>query len=347
MANTITPENPKSILKGVGIAVRTLFRGIGQVMFQESAWTGLLFLAGIFWGSYANGMPQVAWGAVVGIVASTVAGLLMGKNSSLTDGLEGLWGFNGVLVGCAFPTFLGNNWMMWFSLVLCAMVTTWVRKGFNNVMAAWKVNSLTFPFVFMTWMFLFAARYFQSLDPFGLSTPEISVPVAGVLNTDFGNLVVYWLKGISQVFLVDSWVTGIFFLVALFVCSRWAAMWAALSSAIALGIAILFKGDPSTVASGLFGFSPVLTGIALGCTFYKVTWRSALWTLAGVVTTVFVQAAMDTIMLPYGLPTLTGPFCVATWLFLLPRYVLDNRDFPDHSEWVENVENAVKETNEK
>ena len=327
-----------SLSRPAAISLRTVFRGIGQVMFQQSAWTGLLFLAGIFWGSYQNGCPQVAWGAITGAIAATVAGILMGGNARQADGEAGLWGFNGTLVGCAFTTFLGNNWMMWICLVLCAMTTTWVRKGFNNVMAPWKVKSLTFPFVFMTWMFLFAARYFPGLDPVGLSTPEITIPDPGTLATGFDDLVVYWLKGISQVFLIDSWVTGIFFLVALFVCSRWAALWAALTSAISLAIALVFHGDPHTVASGLFGFSPVLTGIAVGCTFYKVTWRSALWTLIAVITTVFIQAAMDTMMLPYGVPTLTAPFCITTWLFLLPRNTLDNRPIPDHSLWVRDID---------
>ncbi|MEI3553949.1 MAG: urea transporter [Alistipes senegalensis] len=50
----------------------------------------------------------------------------------------------------------------------------------------------------------------------------------------FGDLAVYWLKGIGQVFLIDSWVTGIWFLAGLFLCSRWAALWAAIRSALAL-----------------------------------------------------------------------------------------------------------------
>ena len=28
---------------------RTVLRGVGQVMFQDSMWTGLLFFIGIFW----------------------------------------------------------------------------------------------------------------------------------------------------------------------------------------------------------------------------------------------------------------------------------------------------------
>lgn len=313
--------------------VRTYFRGIGQVMFQESAWTGLLFLAGIFWGSYECHLPQVAWGAVVGGAVSVIAGYMMGEKPS--DGAAGLWGFNGVLVGCAFPTFLANTWLMWACLVFCALLTTWLRRAFNNVMAPWKVNSLTFPFVFTTWIFLLSAGILHGLDGSGLSTPVMAESFTNGLPVGFGDLVVYWLKGISQVFLVNSWVTGVFFIVALAVCSRWAAVWAMVSSAIALGLALLFKADPADISAGLFGFSPVLTGIALGCTFFKPTWRSALWTVAGVIATFFIQAAMDVLLKNWGVPTLTGPFCVATWLFLLPLYRLGNSRMSAKSAWIE------------
>ena len=220
------------------------------------------------------------------------------------------------------------------------MLTTWVRHGFNNVMAPWKVNSLTFPFVFCTWLFLLASRYMFGLEGDELSKPALAVADATQgLDTSFGHLVIYWLKGIAQVFLINSWVTGAIFLVGLAVCSRAAAVYAALGSAISLGLAVAFGADASDIANGLFGFSPVLTAIAIGCTFYSVNWRSALWAVAATVATVFIQAGMDALMLPYGIPTLTGPFCVTTWLFLLPRYQMDRRPEPDHSDWVKDIEN--------
>lgn len=218
-------------------------------MFQQSPWTGLLIMAGIFWGSYECHLPAVAWGAVVGCLASTIAGYLVHPKS--VAGSQGLWGFNGILVGCAFPTFMASTWQMWLALIFCAMLTTWVRDGLNNVMAPWKVNSLTFPFVLLTWLFLLASRYMDGLGPVSLSVPELELHTTGSLDTSFGSLVVYWLKGVSQVFLVNSWVTGIFFLVGLAVCSRWAAIWAAVGSALSLAVAIMFKADPGNIANGL------------------------------------------------------------------------------------------------
>lgn len=326
------------------LSVRTMLRGAGQVMFQCSSWTGLFFLIGIFWGSYQTGAPAVAWGALVALIASTLAGYLLKGNDS--DGDEGLWGFNGILIGCAFPTFVQSNWLMWIALVFFAMLTTWVRRGFNNVMAPWKVNSLTFPFVLLTWIFLLCSRMFEGLHPVGLSTPGVDATAAAfTLDTDIPHLLVYWLKGVAQVFLVNSWVTGVFFLVGLFLCNKWAAIWAAVGSAVSLALAIMFEADPSDIANGLYGFSPVLTGIALGMTFYAVNWKTACWALVGIVATFFIQAGMDVLMEPWGLPTLTGPFCVATWIFLLPLYNLGGGK-PDHSRWRARVKKIQQEADQ-
>ncbi len=297
---------------------RTVARGVGQVMFQDNMWTGILFLAGIFWGAYEEGFPLVAWGALVGVLVSTLTGYIL----RLPDkhGANGLWGFNGVLVGCAFPTFLADTVWMWIAMILCSALTTIAQSGMDNVLGRWKLSSFTFPFVFCTWIFLLSARLFAGFPAEYMGTPEFAHGHVGHISTEFGDLVVYWLRGISQVFLIKSWVTGVFFLAGLAVSSWRAAMWAAIGSAIALAIALLWKAPGIDVANGLYGFSAVLTAIALGATFCNFSWRSALWAIFGTIATVFLQAAMNAFFAPMGLPTLTGPFCIGTWIFLLPAY---------------------------
>ena len=297
---------------------RTTLRGVGQVMFQDNMWTGLLFLCGIFWGAYEEGFPLVAWGALVGVLVSTLTGYIL----RLPDqkGAQGLWGFNGALVGCAFPTFLGETWAMWLALILCAAMTTWVRTGLDNIMSKYGVSSLTFPFVISTYFFLLAARYLTGMPPTNLSSPELPIGGTPLLDMQFGHLIEYWLRGISQVFLINSWVTGIFFLAALAVSSIRACVWAAVASALSLFIVIAWHGPGVDISKGLYGFSAVLTGIALGATFCNFSWKSAIWCVLGIIATVFVQAAMNAFFSPMGLPTLTGPFCVTTWIFLFPGY---------------------------
>jgi len=329
MANTIARSGGAG--GGSFDFIKILLRGTGQVMFQNSAWTGLLFMIGIFWGAYAEGQGLVGWGALLGVTVSTVTGYLLGFPAK--DGEQGLWGFNGVLVGCAFPTFMGNTVWMWLALALCSALTTWVRAGFNNVMAPWKVNSFTFPFVFCTWMFLLAARAMHGLPTTHMADPALPAAFSSLESIRFGDLAVYWLKGIGQVFLINSWVTGICFLAGLLLCSRWAALWAAIGSALALLTVVALKASGSDISDGLYGYSPVLTAIALATVFYKPNFRSALWAVLGILVTVFIQAGMYMLMAPVGIATLTGPFCITTWLFLLPLVRFDDEEKPDHSNW--------------
>lgn len=320
--------------------VKVLLRGAGQVMFQNSAWTGALFLIGIIAGASIEGRPSIAIGAVVALIVSTITGYILKLPND--DGESGLWGFNGILVGCAFPTFMGNTPLMWIALVICAAMTTWLRMGMNNVMASWKVNSLTFPFVFGTWIFLLAAHSFDGLWGEYMTIPALYHNFSHDLNLSFAPLLDDWLRNISQVFLINSWFTGLLFLIGLYLCSKWAAMWAAIGSAIALCVAILYQASGIDISGGLYGFSAVLTAIALGCTFHRPGLRSAIWAIIGTVVTVFVQGAMNALFTPFGIATLTAPFCITTWLFLLPRLNLDEPTpairttegtRPDHSHW--------------
>ena len=315
MTNTAANPTPSQIIKEFPL---TFFRGIGQVMFQDSIWTGIFFTIGIFWGAYASHTPAVAWGMLLGTFVSTLAGYLMGLKDS--NGSQGLWGFNGCLVGCALPTFLGNTIWMWLAIIFCSAMTTWVRSGLDNVWGKWNLSTFTFPFVLCTWFFLLAARAMHGMPPVEESAPAFPVEGSTALSLGFVDLVIYWLKGISQVFLINSWVTGAIFLVGLAVSSWRAALWCAVSSAVALLVIILWQGPGADISAGLYGFSAVLTGIALGATFCNYSWKAAVWAVLGVIATVFIQAAMNIFFAPIGLATLTGPFCIATWLFLLPAY---------------------------
>ncbi len=323
--------------------IRLLMRGAAQVMFQGNVLCGILFLCAIFWGAYAQDTMAVAYGAVVGLIASTLAGYLVGLPAN--DGEAGLWGFNGILVGCALPTFLGNTPVMWMVLIFAAACTTWIRVALNRIAAPLKVNSLTFPFVLTTWLVLLSARMMVSLEPmylFGSLTTgneETQNLIACLVNDGNGawyhlalHFVTYWLKGISQVFLINDAFAGILFLLGLLCSNRRAAVWAGIGSMLSLAVAFWWHAPLHSLTQGLYGYSAVLTAIALGATFYKPSVSVTLWSLCGILFTVIVQAALDTLLLPWGIPSLTAPFCIATWLFLLPMFRLGGEK-ANHSHW--------------
>ena len=215
--------------------VDVTLRGAGQVMFQNNPLTGLLFIVGIAWGAAMAGMPAVAIGAVVGLLVSTAtAYLLKVDEGALTSGL---FGYNGILVGAALPTFLTVEPLLWAYIVVGAAVSSVVLLAIGNVMKSFGAPALTFPFVLTTWFLLLGAYAFANVPIASMGPPAIPSPIdaAAVTALDPQALLETVFVGISQVFLIDNVVTGVIFVIALAVSSPAAALFAVVGSALALG----------------------------------------------------------------------------------------------------------------
>lgn len=300
--------------------VDTLLRGAGQVMFQGNGLTGLLFIVGITWGAVRADTPEVAVGAVVALlVATATAMLLQVDRESLR---QGMYGFNGILVGAAVPTFLDVDGHVWAYLVVGAAVSTVVMMAIANVFNTWGVPALTFPFVLTTWFLVLGAWSFSNIEPDGLGPSGLpGAPEAGAAQIDVSVTFFFetLFRNVAQVFLIDNAVTGVIFVIALAMASRWAAAFAVLGSGLAMGTAMVLGAPGTSVTEGLYGFSAVLTAIAIGSVFYTPGRQVTGFAALAVIFTVIVQGALDAALDPVGIPTFTAPFVFVTWLFLLPK----------------------------
>ncbi|MCC6174629.1 MAG: urea transporter [Chloroflexi bacterium] len=305
--------------------VDALLRGTGQVMFQNNPLTGLLFLVGIFY----NSAPLGAAG-LLGLVSSTAAARLLGAHRDLIR--NGLFGFNGVLTGIGLAAFLQFDPALVAYIIIGAATSTVVMMALASFGAAWDVSPLTAPFVLTTWILLFAGyglgsvRLGDLIDP---TLPDRAVTIQsqlrvqqvldGAAGLTLPNVAQAVFRGPGQVMFQDNAITGVIFLVAILVNSRIGALFAALGSALGLLTALAFGADGFAAYHGLYGYNSVLTAIALGGVFLVITWKSALYALFGAVVTAVVTAFLTVVLSPYGMPALTAPFVLATWLFLLPR----------------------------
>jgi urea transporter len=306
----------------VGV-VDTLLRGVGQVMFQNNPLTGLLFLVGILVNSF-----KFCGAGLLGLAASTLAAHLLGADRTLIR--AGLFGFNGILVGIALAFFFEFDLLLAVYIVLGAVVSTVVMMALINLLSPWDMPALTAPFVLTAWLLLFAVYQFGFLHPTELIAPAAPDPAAAVqtelreLATGTGgltaaNLVHGFFRGVGEVMFEDNLLTGVIFLVAIAVNSRISAAFAALGAAIGLLTALALGGDGFTAYHGLYGFNAVLCAIAIGGLFFVLTWRSAVYALLASAFSVVAFAAIAVLLAPIGMPALTAPFVLTTWLFLLPK----------------------------
>jgi urea transporter len=280
--------------------VRTILRGIGQVFFQENAWTGGCFALGI-----AISSPLMALGAVVGAaIGAATARVLKFDEKELT---AGIYGFNSTLVGIATLFFFRPGVMSSFLLVggcVVATLLTWLARKYV------PFPTYTAPFIVTTWV-LFLLGKALSVSPV-----EPGGPLEGA------GIVQAVAHGVSQVMFQASLWTGLLFLVGIALSNWEHAVWVLLGSIVGMLVgsyhataaarvldpeSLVERGLLENVALGLYGYNATLAAVAL------FLWRRSLIPpLLGM-----LLAVLLTDLIPMlGLPALTAPFVLATWLVL-------------------------------
>ena len=299
--------------------VDAMLRGAGQVMFQESPLSGLLFLAAIGHEALVTRSWRVALGGLVGLVAATAVAELARRGEDDRAALKkGLYGYNGLLVGLALASFFAPGGATWALLVLGAAATTYATRAAGTVLGGVKLPAMTAPFVAVAWIFLASSFVFGRAGLVGLSAPTLPSggltgalawpePLAFVRTT---------ARGLAEVFLLGDTVTGAILFLGLAAGSLRAALLGTVASSLGAVLALLLGADPHAIELGLFGFNPALTAIALGSVFAQPGARATVIALAGAALTVVVQAAVTTMVTPLGIPALTAPFVLTTWLCL-------------------------------
>lgn len=130
------------------------------------------------------------------------------------------------------------------------------------------------------------------------------------------------LRGVGQVFFCGNAVTGLVFLVALYVGGITAGLAATVGVVSSTAAAYLLGFSEDDIDAGLFGFNGTLVG---PCLFLFLENTPQLWlyvVLASVLSSV-VLAALMKILGPYKIPASTSPFVLTSWMFLVAVYSFD------------------------
>jgi urea transporter len=281
--------------KAIPDPIRAISRGIGQIFFQENAITGAIFILGI-----ALNSPVMAVGAVLGAAIGWGTAVLAKFDRAEIE--AGLYGFNSSLVGIAMLFFfrpgLGSALLLIVGCIAAAFVTLLMRRYL-------AFPTYTTPFIVVTW-----AMFFLGL---GLGVPRVepaAEPAGSVAEAPAATIVPSIeavFHGIGQVKFQGSVVTGALFLLGIALSNWRHAAWVLSASVIATGLAVLFHAPNADIALGLYGYNATLAAIALSL------WRRSLIApLLGIALSVPVTESFPML----GLPTLTAPFVLSTWLVL-------------------------------
>lgn len=288
MTNRSTAPQRGGYLQTIYQEMKTLLLGFSQVFLLQSALSGALILAGLFCNSW-----QLALLALLGcLVSRAVASLWRDTKSEIADGL---YGFNGTLVGIAIGVYWEISWLSILLLVIGAALSTWLARAFRRHA---QLPGLTAPFIIAVWALLLVSL----LAPQGVGLLDSAAqleegqPLWRRLGVALGD-------SVGQVMFQANVLTGILFFLATAWESRRKALYALLGALIPM---LVIPFVPEAVwREGLLGYNAVLCAIYWAGTGE----RRLLYALLSVVLSVLLEL----LALYAGLIPLTAPFVLSVW----------------------------------
>ncbi|MBS1948490.1 MAG: urea transporter [Bacteroidetes bacterium] len=263
----------------------TIFRGIGQIMLQGNAATGMLILAGIFYGSVLMGIAAFIAAACGAITAK----LLRYDRKELETGL---YCFSPALAGAAFILFFKPVLIVWGFIAMASAATAVVQHFF--IMK--KIPVFTFPFVLVTWAMLYLVKYFCPAIMVGTASTTVGV----------SHNFLFAIRGFGQAIFQSNVLSGSVFFIAIFISSPAAAIYGLAGAIVSAIFSFCFFVPVGDVAMGLFSYNAVLCAIA----FAGNKIEDAVCALISVL----LSASIGLLMFKHNLPQLTFPFVIASFI---------------------------------
>lgn len=291
-------------------------KGISQVLLIENAVTGFIIFIAISIASVEIGILTLL-SAIIG----TGIGHAGGGNKS--DIEKGLFGFNSVLTGLAISLYWkgSNGWII--ALAAAAVAVFLSAAMMHFLQNRFDISAFSFPFVICTWVILlsnYRIKYFSFgdvLNPHDLL--EQGVQVKGTPQFLEGVI-----KGFGQVFLQDHFWVSVLILIGIFWASWKFGIYAILGSGVAWLTAYILGVDMHSLNVGLFGYNAVLVILAVSSVLDTNIRNAPMTSIIAAILTVPMTASINALLIPYGIPALTMPFVLVTWLFHGARKVIPN-----------------------
>ncbi len=281
-------------------------RGVGQVVFCDSPVSG-----GVMLGALCLGSPLVGGLALVGAATATATARAAAIDASVVA--SGLAGYNGCLVGCALAVFVGGPAAA-VGTVTGSIATVFISAALRTAITIVPQYTLAFNAVTLSAL--------AATQPLGAAAAEATAAEAAASSISPLAAAAAPLTGLSQIFVVESPISGALILGAIGWYSPGCAAHAALGATVGAATGAALGAPAAEISSGLWSFNPALTSLAASVFFVHSAPTVALSVAGAAATAALFGGLKIALASAFGVPALTLPFCaVAAVAHLLPQSV--------------------------
>ena len=298
----------------------TLLRGVGNVVLQDNALTGLLVIVGIAVNSWTAAVDFLIGAAI----ATLVAMWFKADKHAIEHGMFAFsGGYVGLLVGVfAAPELHVLSAELLLFVVMGGILAVPLTAGLNLAFAKLNLSATALPILILLWALLAGILYTDlpanSVAPQILPTsPDKAAPYS------WETFVFGTLNGLGQIFAQVNPLTGALMLVGILINSRIGGLMVMVAGLLSVGLGWLLGYDEATIRHGVISFNPILTAMALGGFFLYFNGWTVIYALLGGLLSIWAFLAFAALLNPLGLPALTIGFVVVTWIMLLGAQTYD------------------------
>ncbi len=123
------------------------------------------------------------------------------------------------------------------------------------------------------------------------------------------------LNSYSQIFFSNNKILASILLVVSFL-DVWLGVAGLVSVLIANLLAYIMGYDRKIIEQGIYGFNPLLAGLAVGI-YFAASWQAFVLVIFVAILTLFISLVLQGVMAKYTMPFLSLPFLFSVWLLVL------------------------------
>lgn len=307
----------------------------------------LQFLFPLFWQSVRNSYTQIFFSnnrilgvlliivtlfdqnagisGLLAVLTANIAAYIMGLNRQLI--INGLYGFNSLLVGLGLGLYYQAGWSFFVILIFASLLTLMVSVSLAGILTKYGLPYLSLPFLMGIWIITLSTREMSHLDMSerGIYTLNEMYTLGGLPmlkvydwfeNLQWAEPLKIYFRSLGAIFFQHHLFAGLLIAIGIFIWSRLAWLLTVIGFGSAYLFYLLVGANMNELGYTYIGFNYILTAIAIGGFFVVPSFYSIVWVLISVPLLVFITSAGNTILSPLQLSVLSLPFNMVVIMFL-------------------------------
>ncbi len=299
--------------------LQSVINSYTQIFFAKNLILGVLIMVVTLFDFHAGISGLVA------VLTANLAAFLIGFNRQQV--INGLYGFNALLVGLGLGVYFQANLSFFIILIFISILTLLITIMLEGILYKYGLPFLSLPFLISIWVITLSSREIDNLvlSERGIYTLNEMYALGGLpmlrmyewFNAlDWALPIKIYFRSLGAIFFQYHLFAGLLIAIGILIWSRQALLFSVSGFAGAYVYYVIVGANIDELNYSYIGFNFILTSIAIGGFFIVPSALSLLWTLITIPILAFFITAGSALLFNFQLSVFSLPFNLVVIMLL-------------------------------